>query len=77
MLGNLIKKIFQEHYQCQMVWIQIRTDVCKGYQQMTEVTASMERVKQACAAYLVGLDFLFKAYIYQYFVYMIGLTKVW
>ena len=38
-----------------MVWIQIRTDVllvlmwvltvCKGYQQMTKVTASTERVK--------------------------------
>ena len=23
---NFIKKIFQEHYQCQTVWIQIRTD---------------------------------------------------
>ena len=41
--------------ECQTVWIQIRTDilsvliwvqtVCKGYQQMTKVAASLERVK--------------------------------
>ena len=48
------KKSFKEHYQCQMVWIQIRTwwrevliwvqTVCKGYQQTTRVTARKERV---------------------------------
>ena len=42
--------------ECQMVWIQIRTDtmsvliwlqtVCKGYQQTTKVTTSKERVNQ-------------------------------
>ena len=42
--------------ECQMVWIQIRTNtllvliwpqtVCKGYQQTTKVAASKERVKQ-------------------------------
>ena len=49
------KTNFQEHYQCQMVWIQIRTDmsvliwiqiVCTGYQQTTKVNTSMERVKE-------------------------------
>ena len=44
---------------CQTVWIQIRTDimsvliwvqmVCKGYQQMTKVTASKERVNPQSA----------------------------
>ena len=51
---NFFKKIFQEHYQCQTVWIQIRTDilsvliwaqtVCRNYQQTTKVTASKEKV---------------------------------
>ena len=49
-----LKKIFQEYYQCQMVWIQIRTNmsvlicvqtVCKSYEQMTKVTTSKERLK--------------------------------
>ena len=40
---NFFKNLFQEHYQCQTVWIRIRTNrklvliwiqtVCKGYQQ--------------------------------------------
>ena len=43
---------FQEHYQCQTVWIQIKTDVlsvliwvqtiCKGYQQTTKVAVSLD-----------------------------------
>ena len=47
-------KFFKEHYQCQTLWIQIRTNillvliwvqtVCKGYQQMTKGATSKERV---------------------------------
>ena len=50
----LFKKFFQEQYQSQTVWIQIRTDilsvliwvqtVCIGYQHMTKVTANKVRV---------------------------------
>ena len=50
----LFKKFFQEHYQCQTVWIQVRTyvssvliwvqTVCKGYQRTTKVADSKERV---------------------------------
>ena len=50
----LFKKLFQEQYQCQTVWIQIRTDilsvliwvqtVCIGYQHMTKVTSNKVRV---------------------------------
>ena len=36
------KKFFQDHYQCQLVWIQT---VCKGYQQTTKVVPSKKRVK--------------------------------
>ena len=50
---NFFKEIFEEHYQCQIVWIQIKTDVmiwvqtvCKGYQQMTKVMASKEKVEE-------------------------------
>ena len=42
---NFVKKIFREHHQCQIVWLQIRLDilsglirvetVCKSYQQNT------------------------------------------
>ena len=49
-INFLKKKIFQEHYQCKMVWIQIRTSyllvliwvqiVYKGCQQTTKVAAS-------------------------------------
>ena len=56
------KKFFQEHYQSQAVWIQIKTDilsvliwvqtVCKGYQLMTKATASKERVKIQYFEYL-------------------------
>ena len=55
---NFFKKFFQGYYQCQTVWIQIRTDilsvmsvliwvqtVCKGYQQTTKLDASKERFK--------------------------------
>ena len=39
------KKVFQEYYQCQTVWIQtwVQT-VCKGYQQTTKFAASKERI---------------------------------
>ena len=50
---NFFKKHFQEHKQCQIVWIQIWTDVCrvlilvqtvcKGYPQTTKVVASNEK----------------------------------
>ena len=53
--GYLLKKFFLDRYQCQIVWIQIGTDilsvliwvqtVCKGCQEPAKVTASMERVK--------------------------------
>ena len=49
------KLTFQNIFECQAVWIQIRTDilsvlilvetVCKGYQHTTKVAASNERVK--------------------------------
>ena len=49
------QNFFQEHYQCQMIWILIRADfllvltrvqtVSKGYQQTTKISASIERVK--------------------------------
>ena len=50
---NVFKTVFQEHYQRQTVWIEIRTDilsvlilvqtVCKGYQQTTKATTSKEQ----------------------------------
>ena len=52
---SFFKKLFQKHYQCQMVWIEIRTDILlgliwvqtfsKGYQQATQVAASKGRGK--------------------------------
>ena len=52
--NQLFLKILSGTSECQTVWIQIRTDilsvllwvqtVCKGYQQTTKVTTSMERV---------------------------------
>ena len=51
---NFFKKFFQEHYQCQTVWIRVRNDilsvliwvqtVCKDYQQTIKVAASKESV---------------------------------
>ena len=46
---NVFKKLIQEHYQCQVVWIHTKVQwiqsACKGYQQMTKVNDSEERVK--------------------------------
>ena len=50
------KKFFQEHYQCQMVWIQIRTrdwqnvrpDLGPNSLQITNVIPSKEGVKKWC-----------------------------
>ena len=58
---NFFKKDFQEHYQSQFIWIQIRTDimsvliwvktVCKGYQKTNKVPASKGRVNWVCFVY--------------------------
>ena len=61
-------------YGLQMVWTKIRTDImsvliwvqsiCKGYQQMTKVAASKERVNPLHVWYYLSTAFLLKNYIF-------------
>ena len=39
---NIFKNFYQEHYQSVLIWVQT---VCKGYQQVTKVATSKQRVK--------------------------------
>ena len=72
---NFFKKLFQEHYQSvkllgsrMLVLILVQT-VCKGFQQMTKVTASKERVNPQSA------DSRFCAQFCPFEVNIIGLSS--